>query len=144
MPGDPVLNISTSSSIYIPIIVDSTPGSICGSGTVSLSATPSSGDVLWFDAPTGGMPLFNGQNFITPVINTTTTYYALASENGCTEGGRVPIVATVFEELAYQSSITFANCDADSMPNDGFTNFNSNIIYVSVTTIPMAMWYMLE
>ncbi len=124
MPGDPIINIAGSTSIYTPSIIDSSPGSVCGSGTVNLSATASSGDVLWFDVPTVGTPLFSGQNFTTPVINTTTTYYLLASENGCEDGVRVPIVATVYEEPTYQSNIAFTNCDADSVPNDGFTDFN--------------------
>lgn len=95
MPGDPILNIAASTSIYTSSIVDTTSGNICGSGTTSLEAVPSVGDVLWFDTPTGGNVIFSGQIFTTPIINTTTTYYALASINGCTEGIRVPVTAIV-------------------------------------------------
>tara|TARA_R110002096_G_scaffold200322_1_gene384198 strand:+ start:3854 stop:7144 length:3291 start_codon:yes stop_codon:yes gene_type:complete len=96
MPGDPVLNISASTNIFTVSIINSTPGSICESGSTNLEAIPSSGaDVLWFDTPNGVNVLFSGQIFTTPNINNTTTYYALASVNGCTEGVRIPVTATV-------------------------------------------------
>ncbi|WP_194768715.1 T9SS type B sorting domain-containing protein [Tamlana sp. I1] len=96
MPGDPTLNISTSTTIYTTTITSSTPGSVCESGSVILEATASqSADVLWFDAQTGGTPLDSGLTFTTPILNTSTTYYALASINGCLEGPRTPVVATV-------------------------------------------------
>ena len=94
-PGDPVLNIAASSSIFATALTDTTPATICSSGRVNLEATALFGDVLWFDSPTSGVPVFSGQSFLTPVINATTTYYALASVNGCTEGELVPVTATV-------------------------------------------------
>ena len=94
-PGDPVLNISTSSTIYTVSIIDSKPASICGSGSVTLEATASQGDVLWFDSPISNMPLFTGLAYTTPIINSTKTFYVLASVNGCIEGPRVPVTATV-------------------------------------------------
>ena len=96
-PGDPVLNIATSSNIYTTSITDSQPATICGSGTVSLEATAAAGDVLWFDVLTGGTPIFTGENFTTPVLTATRTYYAVASLNGCTEGERVAVAASVTE-----------------------------------------------
>lgn len=95
LPGDPVLNISTSSSIFAVSITDNLPASRCGSGTVNLEATASQGDVLWFTSSFGGTPIFTGQTFTTPILNSTTTYYALASVNGCVNGQRLPVTATV-------------------------------------------------
>ena len=48
--------------------------SICGGGTASLIAT-GQGAISWYDAPTGGNLLANGNTFITPALNNTTTYY---------------------------------------------------------------------
>lgn len=93
--GDPTLNISTSTSIYTTSIINTNTANICESGSVTIEATASLGDVLWFDASTGGTQLGNGQNFTTPILNTTTTYYALASINGCLEGERVPVTVIV-------------------------------------------------
>jgi len=95
LPGDPIINISASSSIYTPYIIDSMPATICGSGSVNLQATASEGEVLWFDAQTSDTPLFSGSSFITLDVNSTTTYYALASVNGCIEGVRTPVTATI-------------------------------------------------
>ena len=123
MPGDPVLNISASSQIYVNTMVDFTNGSSCGSGSVTLQATPLYGTVLWFDALTGGNQVGTGSNFTTPVLTTTTTYYALPSENGCVEGDRTPIIASIYQVPVIQPNSVFKNCDEDGNP-DGFTDFN--------------------
>ncbi|WP_187477973.1 T9SS type A sorting domain-containing protein [Amniculibacterium sp. G2-70] len=75
-------------------ISGTSPNSRCGAGSVTLSATPNSGTVKWYDAATGGTLLFTGNSFTTPSISTTTTYYAEAF-NGCTASTRTPVVATV-------------------------------------------------
>lgn len=48
--------------------------SICGSGTVDLSAV-STEQVYWYTAASGGTLLNTGTIFTTPVISSTTTYY---------------------------------------------------------------------
>jgi len=95
MPGDPVLNVSASTTIYIPEIINPFGDSRCGRGTITLSATATSGDVVWFDVATGGAPIFTGPNFTTPSISDSTNYYVLASENGCVTGVRTSIIATI-------------------------------------------------
>lgn len=97
MPGDPDVNISASTKIMTPSIVSVSGDSRCGDGSVSLQATSDSGTVIWFDALTAGNQLATGNTFITPSINTTTTFYALTSVNGCLEGVRVPVVATIYD-----------------------------------------------
>jgi gliding motility-associated-like protein len=94
-PGDPVVDISASTRITVPEIINTVSAENCGPGNVNLEATASVGDVVWFNAATGGTPIFTGTNFTTPLINTTTTYYALASVNGCLEGDRTAVVATI-------------------------------------------------
>lgn len=125
MPGDPVIDISASTKISIASITDTVDALRCGPGTVALEAVPSLGTVIWFDAITAGSVLGSGTVFNTPSISTTTTYYALASANGCLEGERIPVVATVNETPVVQSPIVFKNCDEDGIP-DGFTDFNLN------------------
>jgi hypothetical protein len=56
-------------------------GKSCGTGTVQLSAN-SAGDIKWYAAATGGVPLSTGNLFTTPVITATTTYYASATLGG--------------------------------------------------------------
>jgi hypothetical protein len=71
-------------------ITSTTPGSVCGLGTVQLQATASSGDVMWYASPSGGSTLATGNSFTTPVINQTTTYYAAAVLGGGTQNVGYP------------------------------------------------------
>lgn len=69
-------------TVITPAITASTPAERCGPGSLTLSATPSGGDVNWYSAATGGAPLHTGTSFTTPNITTTTTYYAAATTSG--------------------------------------------------------------
>ena len=123
MPGDPILQISTSTSIYVSEILSTQADSSCGPSSLTLQATANSTDVLWFANPSGGTPIGSGASFNTPVLNTTTPYYVLASENGCLEGARTEVVATINPLPQINTSIDFKNCDEDGTP-DGLTVFN--------------------
>jgi len=132
MPGDPVLNLSASTTIYMAVISTTTPATRCGAGTVLLSATATSGaGVLWFDAATSTTILHSGSVY-SPTISATTTYYVLASANGCVTGPRTAVTATVNPLPVIQSTIDFKNCDEDGTA-DGFTDFNLNEITPIIT-----------
>jgi gliding motility-associated-like protein len=62
---------------------------------VTLGATPSAGSINWYSGLTGGSSLQTGSSYTTPSINTTTTYYVDATNNGCTTVTRTAVVATV-------------------------------------------------
>ncbi len=113
-PGDPILNISASSSVFTASITNTQPATRCGIGTVNLEATASQGDVLWFTTPTGGTPIYNGQIFTTPILNATANYYALASINGCINGERIPVTATVTQIPSIDSVSNDLICDSGS------------------------------
>ena len=91
MPGDPILEISASTTIIIPQITATTPASNCGSGTVTLQAIASGGTINWYDAASFGNLLHTGNTYTTPFLNTTTTYYL---EAGCSNN-RTAITATI-------------------------------------------------
>lgn len=98
MPGDPILQISTTSIITIPVITNVTNATRCGSGSVTLQAISNVGNlgtINWFTTPTGGTPIFTGNSFNTPVLNVTTDYYVDAFPVGCTLGNRVQVTATI-------------------------------------------------
>ncbi|MBP6334433.1 MAG: T9SS type A sorting domain-containing protein [Bacteroidia bacterium] len=65
----------------------------CGSGVLVISAT-SIDPVAWYSTPSGGSPIGTGINYTTPILSSTTTYYAQASSNGC-NSSRTPVIATV-------------------------------------------------
>jgi hypothetical protein len=74
------------SLISTPVTVSVTPVSdpplvhdysVCNQGTASLNAT-SNETVNWYSVPTGSAPLFTGNNYVTPLLTQTVTYYAEA------------------------------------------------------------------
>ena len=78
-----------------PTISSTTPNSRCGDGTVTLGAAASAGAINWYADASGGSSLGTGTSFISPAINTTTTYYVDATANSCTSSSRTAVVATV-------------------------------------------------
>jgi PKD repeat protein len=68
--------------------------SICGSGALSLTATPSAGTIDWYATSTGGTSLGTGTTFTTPSLTNTTTYYAEANTGNC-PSSRVAVIAFV-------------------------------------------------
>lgn len=81
------------------LITGTTSGSNCGPGTVTLSATAPNGTIIsWQDAANN--ELFRGPTFTTPVITTTTTYFAVPvrpyGNNQECFGNRVSVDAVIF------------------------------------------------
>jgi hypothetical protein len=91
----------------------------CGSGTVTLSANATiSGTFNWFTSLTGGTPIQTSANrtfdsFVTPVLNSSTTYYVTHTASGC-ESARIPVVASIALK---------ANFDLVGICNGNFTKF---------------------
>ena len=95
MPGDPVLQISASSTIAVNAITSVTGASRCDSGSVTLQAA-GSGTVYWYADAVGGAPIATGPTFTTPSLTATTTYFASAQNAAC-NGTRTPVIATINE-----------------------------------------------
>lgn len=111
MPGDPVLQISTSSSISIPSITSTTAATRCETGTLTLQAVSNTGTVNWYDVPAGGTVIGTGNNFTTPNLSTTTTFYAVASQAGCPDTSREPVIATVIQKPIITTASPYSKCD---------------------------------
>jgi gliding motility-associated-like protein len=95
MPGDPVLQISTSTTISIPSITGTVSQTRCGNGSVTLTTTATNGTPKWYTTPTGGIPLETSSSFTTPILSQTTTYYVDAYAVGCNGGTRIAVTATI-------------------------------------------------
>lgn len=69
---------------------------ICPNTTANLSVqNPVAGITYgWFAAPTGGVAIATGNNFTTPSLTTTTTYY-LQATNACTSSSRTAVTVNV-------------------------------------------------
>ncbi|MES2006250.1 MAG: gliding motility-associated C-terminal domain-containing protein [Bacteroidota bacterium] len=68
--------------------------SICAGSNTSLTATAPGGTYQWYDAATGGNLLLTGTSFITPVLNSSTTYYVQTTVAGCL-GSRAAVTVAV-------------------------------------------------
>lgn len=91
----------------------------CGPGTVLLtSSTASAGASLnWYSSLDADTPLGTGNNFTTPSISATTSFYVEAIENGCATE-RIEVVASV----GFQASAgTPSNASICSVPENGPT-----------------------
>ena len=121
-PGDPVLNISTSTSIYIPEITGTTNDRTCTGGSVSLTATVTEGEIYWYDALVGGNLIFTGDTFSTPSLTSSTTYYVAASPEGCATTERIAVEAIVdTTPFLIPSPLDINRCDENRV---GFINFD--------------------
>ena len=68
-----------------PLLLSTTPGTRCGTGTVTLGTSVSGGATAnWYNVPSGGVSIGSGTSFNTPIISSTTTYYVAASNGGST------------------------------------------------------------
>lgn len=115
MPGDPILQIATSTTLTIPSITNVTGASRCGSGSVTLTANSTSGLVKWYSQSSGGTPIATGNSFVTPNLDQNTTYYVDAFEAGCFSGPRTPVIATInpIPEVTVNSPVSI--CGANSV-----------------------------
>lgn len=130
LPGDPIINLSTSTSMAMPRLLTINESNRCGDGIVDLSVTTNADSVLWFENETTTAVLNNGVTF-SPNITATTTYWVMPVFNGCTTGERTQVVATL-NPLPEANNITIFQCD-DSVVNDGLTLFNINTYFTDIS-----------
>jgi gliding motility-associated-like protein len=133
MPGDPVLHISTSSTITIPSITSTTGATRCGTGTVDLHAVSDTGTVSWYDVPTGGTPIGSGNDFTTPIITATTPFYAAPSYSGCPDFSRTLVTATVTPKPILTHNSPYHMCDQTVTAIDVVTSAGSVFWYQNQT-----------
>jgi hypothetical protein len=130
-------NTSTQSN-YItinqtPSITGTTPASRCGTGTVSLGATASTGTISWFSVATGGTAIGTGAAFTSPSISTNTTYYVEVTTNGCTSA-RTAVLATVNTNPTVNAPATQNICLGSSSSAINFTGNSANSTYAWTNT----------
>ena len=103
------VSVRTAVNAFITTVNDpvGVDGSHCGPGSVILSGS-SPNTVNWFDVPVGGTILSTGINFTTPVLNSTTIYYAEATDGTC-NSARIAVTATIIENLPPVATDSF-NC----------------------------------
>ncbi|MFN8145238.1 MAG: CotH kinase family protein [Bacteroidia bacterium] len=86
-------------------------GSLCGPGSVTLSATDTA-SIYWYDAATGGNLLGSGSSFTSPFINASTIYYAIAGD--VCPSAAIPVQAEIF-------TVPVVDLGNDTVLNTGFS-----------------------
>jgi hypothetical protein len=69
--------------------------SICAGNTATIGATATIGTISWFDDAVAGTNVGTGNSYTTPVLVSTTSYYAQADFAGCPSGPRTEVVISV-------------------------------------------------
>lgn len=80
-----------------------TGGTRTGAGSVTLTASGSSGAYNWYDKLNAMTKIATGTSFTTPSINMTTTFYVSAYSGTC-ESNRIAVTATVTYPQAWQAN----------------------------------------
>ncbi|MCU0431120.1 MAG: hypothetical protein MUF42_14240 [Cytophagaceae bacterium] len=101
-----------ASVVAVPAITSSLGASRCGSGSLTLTASPSPiASVEWYASSSGGQVLATGNTYVTPSLSSTTDYYAQAVNSGCASN-RVPVSASVSPLPEIISSTPGERCGA--------------------------------
>jgi hypothetical protein len=120
-----------------PIGYDS---SMCGTGSAAIRATPVYGEYIdWYANPTGGTALAsNTEIFNTPVISSTTTYYAEARNTvGHVSATRTAVIATIYQ-IPTVSNFTPTSGESGTTVVITGSDFTNNVSAVSFGGIAAA------
>jgi hypothetical protein len=110
-------------------VLTSTAAVRCGVGTATLTATGSTGATLnWYTSASGGAAIGTGTSFLTPTINTSTTYYVGAETI-------TPQAVNVGSTATPSSTFTTSSTNGGMVFNTTIANvrINSADIFVSGT-----------
>ncbi|MFN8258765.1 MAG: Ig-like domain-containing protein [Bacteroidales bacterium] len=118
----------------VPPVPTVTDNSVCGAGSVALTATSStSGNFYWYDVPSGGSVLNTELNVLsstypTPSISTNTSYYVAFGDGSCTSN-RVKINAIVYGIPNAPVGINSSNCGAGNVTLGATSSGNGNFLW---------------
>lgn len=120
-----------------PTVSSTSPSSSCGAGSKTISATPSSGIIKWYETASGGTVIASGNSLTTPHLTSSKTYYAEASDGACVSA-RTAVAVTILPGPAF--SIAPNYCSAGGLvvltASAGFSSYlwntgaSTNIISV--------------
>ena len=122
----------------VPTITSVIDSAVCGPAVLGLSATSSSGIINWYASPMGGNSLLESNQFKTPLIRKTTTYYVDATLNGCTTITRSPVVANIYvipevspiadtAQVCVGNQLSFSNNATLGLPPYVYTIYFDNV-----------------
>ena len=126
----------------IPVAPTASGTTICQGFSATLTASAPTGTYQWYTAPAGGILVGSNPSYTTPALNSTATYYVLASAGGCSSsrtGVTVNVTPTDNPAFTYPSS-TFCITGTNPVPTlsggfpGAFTSSPAGLVFVSSTT----------
>nr|AOE12126.1 conserved hypothetical protein [uncultured bacterium] len=121
MPGDPVLNLSSSTSLLAPSISVINTFSGCQNNYSGLEAESNTENIYWYDSPIDGNLIFTGTNYNLEINETSSFYITPFSPGQCDSYNRIEVLVTIFDTPTANSVADIAICDDD---NDGINSFD--------------------
>lgn len=115
----------------VSVITSTTSASRCDIGTLTLQATSNNGVISWYDALTGGNLVGTGTSFTTPVLTSTTIYYAETQNGDCTSP-RTAVTASIAPIAAPSGFVNQTYCEGETV--DLIEVTGSNIIWYDAPT----------
>jgi hypothetical protein len=96
MPGDPVLNLSSSTNLLAPII-EINSFNACANEFTGLEASSNigDGDVYWYDNQVGGNLIFEGTNYNPDISDTTSFFVSPFADGQCDTFERIEVTAVI-------------------------------------------------
>ncbi|MDB4180258.1 choice-of-anchor L domain-containing protein [Flavobacteriaceae bacterium] len=96
MPGDPVLNLSSSTNLLAPIIeISDFSGCLNELTELVASSNIGDGDVYWYDSQIGGNLVFEGTNYNPDISETTSFFVSPFADGECDTFNRIEIDAVI-------------------------------------------------
>lgn len=103
------LNVYTTANKY-PTVLTAKNDSLCSGASANLTASTDYGVINWYTKLNGGNKVFTGNTYVTSVLNSDTTLYAEANNNGCLyKGGRAEVKALVGSDFAPSKPTGFSD-----------------------------------
>lgn len=121
----------------LPIAPGTSGASICGGGTVILSATGAiDGEYRWYTVATGGSPITGAVNaiFTTPVLTVTTTYHVSIHNGTCESAARTPVIATINTPPTPPSVLGASSCVPTALTLTATGGVNGDYRWYTVAT----------
>lgn len=119
LPGDPIINLSTSATIAMPQTTFTNAVAECEDEDIMLFIDTNTDEILWFDTETSTTVINTGNTF-TVNLNASEDYWIVSRFMGCTEDDRQQLTVTI-NEKPLASAITIQQCD--DVTTDGFSTF---------------------
>ncbi|NPD83539.1 hypothetical protein HNS38_14460, partial [Lentimicrobium sp. L6] len=123
--GVATANVSVS-EYEMPNITGTNPGSSCGTGDVTISATANVGTINWFVSSSGGSSVHTGTSYIINGLASTTTYYVEA-QNGPCISARIPVIATIHPVLTVNAGNDETICQNETIVLTGVPSNGSGM-----------------